>query len=225
MNVHAIRSGGWSAIVFILVVLASGFAYGIPPDANASPGAIVAFLGQYRMALLVSAWLNIPAIALFLWFAVAMRTRLRNAPAPTENLPTYALAAAITTSIPVMGTIALQSTMAFHTPVGWPPTLATAAWDAWNIVGITVFGPVGLFIFAVSLSGMRHGTLPAWLNWLGYLTAIGCLISTFTIFFETGPLSLGSPFGVFVGFLPFVVWTAAAGVVFVRTPDASVRPM
>ena len=66
-----------------------------------------------------------------------------------------------------------------------------------------------LLVVAVSLAARRHGVLPRWLGWAGFVVA--ALL----------PLAIG-----FVGFLVFVLWVIAASAALAlgRTPATAARP-
>jgi len=72
MNLRTVRSGGLAGIVFLLIIAGSFLLTGMLPDNGAAVQDIAAYNDAHRTGLLISGWFGVPAIGLFLWFAVGL---------------------------------------------------------------------------------------------------------------------------------------------------------
>jgi hypothetical protein len=216
MNVHAVRSAGWSGIAFIVVVFISAFAPGVPPDLSATPAAIGAFFDAHRTLLILAGWLGFPAGAFFLWFAVGLYGFLRSARDSSDALPTFALAAGIAATAIAFASSAIQVALAVHPSADLGPQVVRIFYDFSLVTGTLLWAPIGLFMFAVAYSGLRHGSMPPLLGWFGYITAILCGVASLTVLWTTGPLALGGLGALVLGVAPLTLWTIATGVVMIR---------
>jgi hypothetical protein len=216
MNVHAVRSAGWAGIAFIVLVFISAFAPGEPPAAGAAPAAIGQFFDQHRTMLILAGWVAYPAGAFFLWFAVGLYAYLRSARDSSDSLPTFALANAIvaTAIATISGTI--QIALATHASSELGAQVIRAFYDLSLVTGTILFAPIGIFIFAVALSGLREGSMPPLLAWFGYLSAILCGAASLTVLGTSGPLALGGMGALLMGIVPLTLWTVATGIVMIR---------
>ncbi len=221
-NVHAERSGGWSVLCYVgILVLASFLTNGMPP-LDLKPYDAALAIDQHRFSLLWGAWLTFPATAFFLWFLVGLRSYLRAAPGRQEGLPTFALIAGV-----VMVTTSLWAAMLQTAAVYLPPDTFTAnglagVYDAFVFVqGSLGYAPVAIFLFASAHSMRRHDSAPRWLAILGYVAAFGAAVATLSIFFSYGAMAPGGPAPGIFGALPAAVWLIATGVVLIQNKRGS----
>lgn len=214
-NIHGERSGGYSGIAFAICLALSAIVPGVPPDPAAPAGEIVAAFQAHHGQWLLAMWLQFPAIAFFLWFAVGMRAYLRQAPGQDEGLPTYGLAAAIATAALAMVAQGGLSAIAYSSGADVPPGALKAVYAFATIMNGAVFFPLTAFILAVAHSMRRHASAPAWLAYLGYLTAAAGALLTLTVFVPGGTWSpLGA--GAAPGLLLFVIWLVCSSIVLIR---------
>jgi hypothetical protein len=218
-NVHGERSGGYSAIAFVICAFLAGILPGQPPEPLSGSLAVAGWAATHHSTFLLGTWLNIPATAFFLWFLIALRAFLRQREALDEGLPTYALAAGITAAVFALAIAVFQGAI---------PLVSTA--DAGGLGGLyaayvstsaIAFAPLAVFLFASAHSMRRHASAPAGLAILGYLAALTAGVATFSMFVPSGawsPVGLGT---VLIGILPFAVWTIWTGLVIIREAGKS----
>lgn len=223
MNVHAARSAGWSALTFVVLVIAITILQGPMPSATAKPADLALYVDVHRAGLLWAAWLTFPASAFFLWFIVGLREYLRQAPGRQEGLATFALIAGIViTAIAFIGAF-LESAIAYAPPDLFQSNGFAALYAAlvFSLYGLS-FAPIAIFLFAAAHSMRRHASAPAWLAWLGYFAALCTAVATFSIFSTSpllGPTGLAS---LAIGAIPATIWVVATGVVLIRTRETAV---
>lgn len=218
MNVHALRSAGWSGLAFIVMVLITGF---LPaplsaPDINGAPAAIGAYIDAQHMPLLASGWLSFIAVGFLLWFAVGLFNYQAAAPGEQEGLPIFALANAIIASGLALLSAVVEIGMAFYPAADLGAPLTKGLYVLYQVGGTFTDAPAALFIWAVSYSGARHASLPNWLVWLGYIVGLLLAIASASVLFSSGFLALGGIGGLFIGLLPFGVWFVATGIWMIR---------
>ena len=189
MNLHTVRSGGFAGIAFVIVVLAAGFVPGIPPDNSHPASEISAYYDANRTMLLLASLLSLVAVVLFTWYAVQFY-RLLSSAGNDEGLPMFTLASGITANVLAAAAAAVSGALVFHPSSSLGPQASLAVADLVSMFGAIIWAPIAAFTFGASLSGARHGTLPGWLVWVGYLTALVEAIATLSIMFNSGPLVL-----------------------------------
>lgn len=206
-NPHALRSKGWAGIAFVVLIVASVVLGGTPPDANAAPASIAAYLSTHRHALLVGGWLSFPTVAFFLWFVVGIARYLRRMSAQDEGLPTFALASGIYTAAVAFVASLVNTALAFA-PVGpgglqflW--ALGALANGAFLAMGLAIF------VYACTHSMRRHKSGATWLVGLGYLTVAGEAIMSFGVFYPSGVALGNNVTGLVLGFVLFAIWMIA----------------
>jgi hypothetical protein len=217
-NTRVERSGGWAGIAFIVVTVVAAFLPGIPPTPDASPAEVGRYVDGAHVQWMTAAWLIFPGMAFYFWWLVQLRAYLRQAAPADDGLPGYLYAAGIVTGIFAMLVALDQVILGFQPSAALDGPVITVLWDVFNGVGTLVFVPATVMAFAASNSGRRHGTLPRLLVLWGYLTAVGCGLSTFSLYFRSGPFAMGGIATFFAGLLPFTVWVIWASSVLIRVP-------
>jgi hypothetical protein len=223
-NVAVERSAGWSGIAFILIVLVSSFLPGVPPTPDTAPATVGAWLDAHHTMWMLGAWLSFPAVAFFLWWLVQLRAFLRLVPQIDDGLPTYMLGAGIVASALVILISLTQIVLGMRPSAERSPQAIGVLFDTFNAGGAMIFIPSTIMVFAASHSGRRHGSLPVPLCYLGYLSAIGCAISTLTVFSTTGFMAIGGAGTIILGLLPFAIWVIWTSAVLIRAPRSGVAP-
>ena len=72
---------------------------------------------------------------------------------------------------------------------------------------------VAVFFTANGLSILRSAFLPAWLGWLGLVTAFFNLLGISAVYTDSGAFAADGVIGFFLGFVLFLVWILAASIV------------
>lgn len=217
-DVHVERSAGYAGIAFVVLVLLGSFLPGVPPPPDAAPATVGAYLDAHRTMWQVAGWLVFPQLAFFLWFVVQLRAYLRLAPQIDDGLGTYLLVGGIVAA----GFAALigvsQVVLGFRaaTDLGLPAI--RVLYDIFNAAGALILGPAAIMMVAASNSGRRHASLPSGLVLLGYIAAIGAIVGTLSVFFQSGFLAMGGIGSVIVGLLPFALWILWSSIVLIRAP-------
>jgi len=213
-SVNAERSAGWSGLAFLVVlVLSVVVPGGVAPDLSATPAAIGNYFTTHHQGLLISAWLGLPTVAFFLWFAVGVRAHLAHAPGAADGLPLYAISGAIVTaSAALLSSAVLSVLLRTSIPVddlpGW--------WGFYNLAGYGIAIGSIIFVFATAHSMRRHGSASPPMALLGYVAALGGVLSTFSIFFASGPMSLSGWATLVLGLGLLAIWVIAASFWLIR---------
>lgn len=212
MNLHTVRSGGFAGIAFIVVVIISFFIPGVPPENSAPIADITKYFDAHRVAFLVGAWLSIPAVALYLWYAVGLYRRLLAA-GVDEGLPIFSLINGVIASATSMVTAFIQIALVFHPSSETGTQVFRALYDAYSVTAAFTFGVTAFWIFGAALSGQRHRSLPGWLCGLGYVFALANLAASLTAMYNSGFMALGGFGGLIFGLLAFLVWVLLSAIV------------
>ncbi len=213
-SVRAERSAGWSGLAFLVVLVLSIFVPGgAAPDLSAAPATIGTYFTAHHQGLLISAWLGLPSVAFFLWFAVGVRAHLAHAPGAADGLPLYALSGAIVTAAAALMSAVVLCVLV-QTSI--PPDDLPAWWGLYNLLGYGIAIGSLIFVFAAAHSMKRHGSASALMALFGYVAALGGVISTFSIFFPSGPMSFSGWVTLLLGLGLFAIWVIAASFWLIR---------
>lgn len=143
------------------------------------------------------------AIFCLFWFVGYIYQRLQTSEGEHGYLPIVALGGGLVTAAAMLVTlhteVGLYSVSDYGDETVVARTLAALAWDSVIVLAV----PIAVFVAAVSLSALLHGSLPRWIGWMG-LPAVALLLVAYTAF---------------LGAVLFFLWVASVAVV------ALVRPV
>jgi hypothetical protein len=154
------------------------------------------------MQWMLAAWLILPAVGAFLWFAAAMREQL-------------VFAFAIAMGALALLTAALQILCGFLTD----PAAVHEGFVLFYALGAVMSAPMALLALAASL---YSPALPKALGLWGYVVVAGNFAATLTLFVPRGFWVLGGIGTVVVGVLPFLIWVVWASVVLIAASEPGV---
>jgi len=221
MNVHAERSGGWSVLCFVALVVVAAALPGRLPDVTAAPSEQAAYMDAHRVALLWSAWLFFPASAFFLWFLVGLRAFLRQAPGRQEGLPDFAFGAGIVTAALALVVAFLQTAVAYVPGRLYVADGLSALYIAYVFSSSGLgWAPAAIFLFASAHSMRRHGAVPQALALLGYFAALASALAALSVFFTGSPLCPTGMVTILAGSVPSLLWLVWTGIVLVRIKES-----
>ena len=215
MSLHTVRSGGFAGIAFvILVILSVLIPWATPPDNGAPAAAIAAYGDAHRVALLIADWLGLPAAVVFTWYSVGLYRWLASVE-PDEGLPLFGLInGVIANALAVLGSV-IGIAFVFHASSELGPQVIRVFYDFWSVDQAITLGLTAFFILGNAMSGMRHGSLPAWLCLLGYLFAICEVAASLTSMSNSGPMALGGILGLILGLVPLLLWVLISAFVMI----------
>ena len=206
MSVRAVRLGGVAAIVFVVLVLISGFSAS-QPQADDSVAKIRSYMVDHRTAILMGTFLTLLAIPFAVWFVVVLREVLRG------DRTTDTLGTAIVVGWVLTGSSALAGAAVGASAVYVKGVAASLGDDSLRIVfeaqqllfAATSAGTV-VFAAAAAWAIRRTGALPAFTMWLALLAAVGNVVGLL------GALGAGaSGFG-FLGFVTMALFVLVTGI-------------
>jgi hypothetical protein len=188
------RLAALAGFAFVVVYVAA-FALGI--EVGASDREILDYYTDSgNRAKEVVAFFLIAAAALaLLLFASSLRSLIARAEQETAMLATVAWAGGLACAVLVLAGNAVSRATAFAAmsdDFQLDPNTRRLAEDAGFLLFVSGALAAILLVVAVSFAALRHGLLPRWLGWAGFLVA--ALL----------PLAIG-----FIGFLVFLVWVLA----------------
>ncbi len=219
MNLSSIRVGGLAGIGFAGLDIVVNIVLGAAgmPQPGASPEEVHEFFAASNggaavgTALAPIAWILLPFFA-----AGVVSAARRRSPARSDAWPLVGLGAAIMQNCLFGGVVATQAVL---TAGGLS---ADVEWGIWQLhTALFSLNAVSLAIIMTSLSvaGVRTGLIRGWHATLGFVSA-----AVMTVVSLTTPWHMdGGPIGLvgLAGFLAWVVWLAAYGVVLVREAKSS----
>ena len=155
---------------------------------------------------------------LFIWFIGTLRDHLSRVEVAAGRyaLANLAWGGGLVAVATLMIGGAFAATATLH-PVQSDPDLTRALWDASLLIPAIGAPAVAVFFVGNGLSILRSGALPAWLGWLGLVTALFNAMGISAVFTDHGAFAADGLLGFFVGFLLFILWTLLASVTLVRS--------
>jgi Domain of unknown function (DUF4386) len=207
-------AGGVMGLLFVGLTLATLF---LPdtPELSRPTSEIVRSLADDRSALILGFYLTGLAFVLFLGFAAALSSRLREAE-PEAGASVLALlgGAAIFAGVLFEETVYLAVVNAAHQ--GREPASIRALYELAETVLVPLRFAVAAFLAGVALSALATKALPRWLAWAAALFAAFSLLGLLNVFGEDPEEGTFDAFLIF-GRLGFLLWTLAASIVLLRT--------
>ena len=198
-----------SGLVFVVLSVVGAFLAGSPPKVSDHDPKILKFYVDNQDTLKVSSYLAGLGIVFFLFFLGIVWTRLRTAEGGHGRLAgTSAMAGVATAAIASVG-FGINAYSALH-PAESPDLYRLAT----VIFGILSFA-VLVYVEAASIVILRTKFLPAWLGWLGMLSALLWLVGGAAVSTEDDTIFT---FG-FVAFLIWALWLLIFSVMLFRTSE------
>ena len=213
---HELRWGGVAGVAAVVVAIIGRLVMGNAPQITESAMTIWDIWPSAGPRFMVAALLYAVAIALFLWFGVALATVFRRSDeasdAPAMVLAGYVVLAA-TGFIGISVFAGMTYAVTTHRPllaIAAGPYIALTVMDA--IMGIALAVP-----FAASAAAiMRTHVFPQWMAWCAIIVAVVSVLGALTVASTGGPLAPG---GALVAFVPGVLtalWVLAASWLLIR---------
>lgn len=215
MNDRHARYGAITGALFVLLVIVGFAVTPKPPEADASVSEVFEYFSDKQNALHAVQLIFGAAGFLFIWFIGTLRNSLAAAEGSEGRLATTAFGGGLIAVATLMVGFALQATATLH-PLENGPDLTHALFDASLIVPAIGAPAAAVFFAANGLSILRSGFLPAWLGWLGLVTALFNLMGISAVYTDSGVFAADGLLGFFIGFLLFLVWNLAASIVLYR---------
>jgi len=204
-----------AGLLFVVLVVASFFTPQVP-DSGDSAEELAAAISDDRAGHQMSLLLGFLADIAFLVFLAGVYSRLRRHEGTGgmfSGLFAIAGAAFSATILVSEGLYLAYIQAAENADPSVLPTIARL--DDWVGIGTVPVG-VAMMIGAAGAILSTHA-LPVWLGWLAGLNAVLLLLSLGAVF-ESDDESVLVSIGGFGGFLLFLIWTLAAGVVLLMRP-------
>ncbi len=211
------RYGAMTGILFVLLVIIGFFVTPQPPNTDAAPAEVLSYVVDHQNALHAVQLIFAAAGFLFIWFIGTLRDALSRVEVGEGRhaLANTAWGAGLIAVATLMVGFALAATATLH-PVDSDPELTRALWDASLMVPAVGAPAAAVFFVGNSLSILRSGVLPAWLGWLGLVTALFNALGISAVFTDHGAFAADGVLGFFAGFLLFLLWTLLASITLVR---------
>ncbi len=219
-SLSAQKFAGIAGVVFVIVLLVSGFMAPQPPTADDSAAKFVAYYNDNRSILLIQFIVSVAVVIPALPFLGGLWHRLRE----TEGEGGVLAPAAILGFV-LVGAMALVFG-ALYGALGYLAKghgLDESAAKSFGVFGaflnIALSALAATFCLSSGYLFATKGTMPNWLGWIGIAAGALQAIAMFSIassgiFAPLGPVGL-------ISFLGFVVYTLAISVFMFRTPAAT----
>lgn len=200
-----------SGAVFVILGVIGAFIAGSPPKVSDPPAKIIKFVADNQDALKIGSYLAGLGVVFFLFFLGVVWTRLSRAEGGAGRLAgTSAMAGVATVAIASAG-YGIGAYGALH------PTESVLTYRLSAVVfGVLSFAAL-VFVEAAAIVIMRTKFLPAWLGWLGMLSALLWLVGGAAVATENDTIFV---FG-FVAFLVWALWLLIFSVMLFRTSESA----
>jgi hypothetical protein len=206
-----------SGIGFVILVILGFIVTPEPPDSNAAPAEVLGYVVDHANALHAVQLIFGASTFLLIWFFGVLRDALSRVEVAEGRhaLANIGWGAGLIAIAVQLVAFALLATATLH-PVTSDPDLTRALVDASLLVPALGAPAVAVFFVANSLSILRSGYLPAWLGWLGLVTAVFSILGLGAVYTDHGAFASDGFLGFFTGFLLFLIWILAASIVLYR---------
>jgi hypothetical protein len=212
MNDRHARYGAATGILFVVLAIVGFLVTPNPPAADASAAEVFEYVGDKQDTLHTVQLIFALAGFSFIWFIGSLRHSLAAAEGNGGRLANTAFGGGLIAVATLMVAFGLAATAALH-PAENGPQLTHALIDASLIVPAVGAPAAAVFFAANGLSILRSDLLPAWLGWLGLVTALFNLLGISAVYTDNGAFAADGVLGFFIGFALFLIWILAASIV------------
>jgi hypothetical protein len=209
------RYGAITGALFVLLIIIGFAITPKPPDSDAPPSEVLNYVVDHANALHALQLIFAVSAFLLIWFFGTLRSSLTDAEGGRGRLATTAYGGGLIAIAIQMAAFSMQATATLH-PVTNDPDLTRALVDASLILPAVGAPAVTVFFVANGISILRSGYLPAWLGWLGLVTALFSLLGVGAVYTDHGAFASDGVLGFFSGFILFLIWIAAASILLYR---------
>jgi hypothetical protein len=209
------RYGAITGALFVLLVIVGFAITPKPPAADASVSEVFEYFSDKQNTLHAVQLIFGAAGFLFIWFIGTLRSTLAAAEGNEGRLATTAFGGGLIAIATLMVGFALSATATLH-PLDNGPDLTHTLFDASLLVPALGAPALAVFFAANGLSILRSGYLPAWLGWLGLVTALFNLMGISAVYTDNGAFAADGVLGFFIGFALFLIWNLLASIVLYR---------
>jgi hypothetical protein len=201
--------GALAGAVFVVLAVVGSLIAGSPPKVSDPDLKIVKYFRDNKDTLKISAYLAGLGVVFFLFFLGIVWTRLRIAEGGHGRLAGTSAMAGIAMGATAMAGFSINAYGTLH-----PAESAGSYRLATVVFGMLSFAAL-VFVEAASIVIIRTKFLPAWLGWLGMLSALLWLVGGAAVSTENDTIFA---FG-FVAFLVWALWLLIFSVLLFRTAD------
>jgi hypothetical protein len=216
--------GAATGIVFVVLVVVSVLATPAPPDLDEQPIKVALWFTAHQDGIRAATFIGMLAAPFFLWFLGSLRGFLRIAEGGTGRLASITFAGGVVTAaLATVGSTCL--TVGALRPTNSPLILQTLADINFYVLAVGAFA-LAVYLAAGSLVILRRRVLPPWLGWVGLVSALLQLVTSFAIFGSTtGATNPKDGLFPLAGFVGFLFWTLAASILIASrtTPAVTAR--
>ena len=206
------RWGALGGIVFVVLVSASAFLPGSPPMTDDPPSEIVRFVVDKGDEIRWAGYLGALAMIPFFWFLASLWRLLRRGEGGTPRLTVMAtLGGAFAAILGALGGILLAVIPIIGVKELGPGATRAFFILAANVGLLPLFG-IAALTFGASVVFIRSRVMPAWLGYLGLLTALVALAGGYaTVSTREEVFTVA-----FVGFLLATLWILLVSIFMLR---------
>jgi hypothetical protein len=185
---------------------------GTPPDFDAQPGEVVAYLDDERGRIQVGAAIHAAWAPLFVWFlaTVASLARAGGPGARRAGAVAFACGAMFITlflaDVTAVAVAALRPES-----MAAAPELATALHDfSWLAMGMAAFLVSGTLAAFAVLALRDKAIWPAWVGWWAVIAAVAYALRVGTLFDTEGAFAADGVLGLYVPVIGLAAWMLVA---------------
>jgi hypothetical protein len=211
------RYGAATGVAFVILVILGFAITPTPPNADASAAEVLEYVVDHANALHAMQLIYAAAGFMFIWFIGTLRDGLSRVEVGEGRpaLANIAWGGGLIGIATLMVAFGVQAAATLH-PVTSDPDLTRALVDASLLIPAVAAPAAAVFFVGNSLSILRSGYLPAWLGWLGLVTALFNILGVGSVYTDHGVFATDGVLGFFVGFLLFMVWILLASILLYR---------
>lgn len=192
--------GALAGLVFVILLLVSGFIAGSPPDPDDPAREFREYFVDNDTTLKVASYLAGLAIFPFLIFLGSLWSRVRGAGDETRRLATVLVGGGVVAvGLASVGTV-ITATTAIRIGELAPQGAKFFFSLAGVATGMTAFA-VAVLVAATSVAAVRARVFPAWLGWIGAVLTVAWLVAGLAV--TTDSMGIG-----IYSYIVFLVWLA-----------------
>lgn len=213
---HELRWGGLAGVSAVILAIIARLVMGGTPRSTDTMGVIAAYMNDNRGRILLAVILYSIAVALFLWFGVALATAFRRAD-DMSDMPALVLAGFTLVAAVTFVAIAMFGGMAYALTVhAGLLILAAVPYSAVTVMGTVAGIALALPLTAAAVAIAHTKIFPMWMAYFAGIVALVCLLSAFTVWATRGAWAPGGWVPSYIPLILLALWILATSGLLIR---------
>jgi hypothetical protein len=209
------RIGFAAGIGWVVLLVIGNVMQTAPPNAGDSVQKVTSYFVDHRGSILLGQFLVGLGSIVFVFFLIALASRLGRSDGPLRLLPVAVVAAGVWTLAVGIVDGSITTALAYGVAKDGGPAIVHAMWRLFLVAATWRGYTVATLFAAIAAAALRTRTVPRWVGATATVLALAQVVRPLGLYASSGPFE---PLGAFsaISFLLDGVWVLAVSILFLR---------